>query len=171
MSKITFADKEDIRSSSLPRENRIGADDINEIKAAVNNIALLTYDVILTKAQLNTIDADGGVNLLLSDLGCGAGEGVILHPNYFVTEVFRDGVNFNSSGQFLSISQDLVVLSRVDSAIIESTSDGKFGSGIRYIEFQKFTTSDFLIECNADISGGGPDAFIKITFYYQIVTV
>jgi uncharacterized membrane protein YjjP (DUF1212 family) len=60
MSKITFADKEDIRKVDLPRKNYIGADDVNDIKRSVNsiydNVQLKSYEVELNKTQLNNLN-------------------------------------------------------------------------------------------------------------------
>lgn len=57
---ITFEDKEDIRSSNLPRRNRIVADDINQLKAHANRVqvfeAIIDYDSIHTVA-VNDIGA------------------------------------------------------------------------------------------------------------------
>jgi hypothetical protein len=53
---ITFEDKEDIRSSNLPRKNRITADDINQLKAYANRVQL--FDATLNYSSIATV----GVN-------------------------------------------------------------------------------------------------------------
>lgn len=171
MSKITFEDKEDIRTVDLPRKNYVGAADINEIKSAVNSVALLTHEVTLTKAQLNSINTDGGIELPLSEFGCAAGQSILLIKDYCIVEVFRDGVDFNSGSEPISILQDGAAIYRIDSVAINIALDSKYGHAIYKAGINPFLTGNYFFTCINDITGGGANAYIKIKFYYQIITV
>lgn len=170
MSKITFEDKVDIRNSELPRKNTVTGADLNEIKKAVNNIALLTHEVTLTKAQLNTINDDGGITIPLSDLGCKAGEGINIFENPSITEVSPDGTPFDSSNNVLDLTQDAAVAGSISALIVQSAGNLKYGNSIDLARMI-IRTNDLVFTCKANITGGGPNAYIKIKFYYQIVTV
>ncbi len=170
MSKITFEDKVDIRTTTLPRKNYVGAEDINEIKSAVNNVALLTHEVTLTKAQLNTIFDDGGVVIPLSDFGCQAGEDVNIIQEYSLVEVFRDGVDFNSTSNSLDLVKSGGPVSAIAREIVETTVDSKYSKGLKGFLYYPYDESSITIECRSNVTGGGSNAFIKIKFYYQIIT-
>lgn len=64
MAKITYGEKANARTSSLPAANKFGADEANEIKASVNEL----YDLIISSTALTIVDsaddfpaASGGV--------------------------------------------------------------------------------------------------------------
>lgn len=171
MSKITFDDKVDIRQTDLPRKNYIGAADINEVKAAVNNIALFTHEVTLTKAQLNTINDDGGIEIPLSDFGCKSGEDIQIHLSYSIVKVFRDGVDFNSTGQLLNINKGSFRVAALIDDVIESTEDGSYSGALQAFRYHLHSSTPYTLDCSTNITGGGANAYIKIKFYYQIITV
>lgn len=69
MAKITFEDKVNVTSNPLPRKNKVVAEDINEIKSAVNEL----YSVIEYNLDPNGVVGShdlqiGGNNLKLKSI-------------------------------------------------------------------------------------------------------
>jgi hypothetical protein len=61
---ITFEDKEDIRSSNLPRKNRITADDINQLKAHANRVQVFDAIIDYDEVQIVAVNDIGSVPIV-----------------------------------------------------------------------------------------------------------
>lgn len=66
---ITFEDKEDIRSSNLPRKNRITADDINQLKAHANRAQVFEAIINYSSIQVVAVNDIGDVTLSNPNVG------------------------------------------------------------------------------------------------------
>jgi hypothetical protein len=174
MSKITFADKEDIRKVDLPRKNYIGADDVNDIKRSVNsiydNVQLKSYEVELSKTQLNNLNTTGSVTVSLSDLGCESGETINIIPQLCTAEIDPDGTLFSASDDiFVGLNSSTAVSAVIDTSLLTSLSIKKVsnlqaGAGTEIIE------NPLEISCASDVTGGGAASYLKINIVYQIIT-
>ena len=134
--------------------------------------SFIRKDIVLTKDQLNNINSSGGIPLTLEELGCEKGESVLFLDIFSVSEVFRDGTDFDSQGQTIYLLKNGTsdTAFRVFPDLIESTDDTKMHPAF-FSNRLKINEEDFIFFCSTDISGGGPNAYIKINLAYKIVKV
>jgi hypothetical protein len=172
MALITFEDKENVRTSNVAAKNKIGADDINEIKRVVNeNEQLKKIRVTLNKTQINNF---GTTNVIVPASELDLPNNTIVYISHVITYKDRDGVDFSISGfRGISVNPNITALGTVqinessDKDYFVSTSNGGYSS------IQELPISNDLeigTTLNA-ITGGGANCSIILDIYYKPIYI
>jgi len=149
MSKITYDDKSDISTSSVPAANKIVAADMNEIKSVVNNNDDLIGDLTNLETTVKT-NLVGAINNVV-DSGTGyvkyCDGTMICYENKSGVKATTTYYNFNQITDNISFPQ---TFTSIPTVAISSSGYGFLSCQAYNISTTQFTFSELKLDTNTD---------------------